>query len=131
MEALSGFTVTWMNGDEVLEVDANLPSGATPHYDGETPTKATDDKYVYEFMGWDPDLALVTSDVTYNAVFDKYLIGDVNMDGSVDVFDAVEVQKYAADKTVLNDLQLRIADVNKDGNVDILDASAIQRIAAS
>ena len=131
LEALSGFTVTWMNGDEVLEVDANLPSGATPHYDGETPTKATDDKYVYEFMGWDPDLALVTADVTYNAVFDTYLIGDVNMDGSVDVFDAVEVQKYAAEKAVLNDLQLRIADVNKDGNVDILDASAIQRIAAS
>ena len=130
LAALTKFTVTWMNGDEVLEVDTDLPSGATPHYDGETPTKATDDQYVYEFMGWDPDLALVTSDVTYNAVFDKYLIGDVNMDGAVDIFDAVEIQKYASGKEPLTELQLRIADVNKDGNVDILDASAIQRITA-
>ena len=52
------------------------------------------------------------------------------MDGTVDIFDAVEVQKYASGKEPLTELQLRIADVNKDGNVDILDASAIQRITA-
>ncbi len=56
-----------------------------------------------------------------------YLVGDVNLDGSVDVLDAIMIQKYAVDKAKLSDIQLEVGDVNNDGNVDVLDATDIQK----
>ena len=56
--------------------------------------------------------------------------GDPNGDGYVDVLDAVEVQKYAAEQTTMTDEQKELADVNKDGFVDVLDALEIQKYAA-
>ena len=58
------------------------------------------------------------------------LIGDVNLDGKVDVLDAAMVQKYAAGRQELTDEQLYAANVNGDNNVDVLDAAMIQKYAA-
>lgn len=70
------YTVTWKNGDTVLETDANVARGAKPEYNGETPTKAEDDDNTYEFSGWQDangaaltDETTVTDDVTYRAQF--------------------------------------------------------------
>ena len=63
------YTVTWKNGDDVLETDENVAEGATPTYDGTTPTKASDKYYDYTFSGWTPAVAPVTEDVTYTAQF--------------------------------------------------------------
>ena len=57
-------------------------------------------------------------------------IGDSNGDGFVDIFDAVEIQKFAAEQTALTDVQEEFADVNNDGFVDVLDAVTIQKYAA-
>ena len=73
------YTVTWMNGEDVLETDEGLESGALPSYDGETPTKDEDDDFTYEFIGWTcgpnfytPDeLPIVDSDTTYVATFES------------------------------------------------------------
>lgn len=56
--------------------------------------------------------------------------GDVNNDGSVDILDAILIQKYAGEKIQLTDEQIHIADVNNDGNADTLDAILIQEYAA-
>ena len=53
---------------KVLQSDS-LEYGTTPSYKGTTPVKAEDDKYTYEFSGWSPAIASVTSDATYKAVF--------------------------------------------------------------
>ncbi len=73
-------TVTWKNWNgDVLETDENVAEGATPTYDGTTPTKAEDANNTYTFAAWDDgtatyilgvnDLPPVTGDVTYTAVY--------------------------------------------------------------
>ena len=71
------YTVTWLNGDDILETDTDLEPGALPSYDGETPTKDEDDDFTYDFIGWTsgpnfytPDeLPIVDGDTTYVATF--------------------------------------------------------------
>lgn len=66
---LNSYTVTWKNGATTLETDASVNYGATPSYDGSTPTKAADALYTYTFSGWSPAIGTVTGDATYSAQF--------------------------------------------------------------
>ena len=59
-----------------------------------------------------------------------YELGDVNLDGKVNVADATLLQKYCVRTETFNETQLSVADVNKDGKIDISDATQIQRIVA-
>ena len=70
-EAVNNYTVTWMNGEAVLEVDENVPYGTTPIYDGAEPVKASDAEFDYAFAGWDKTVEQVTGDVTYTATFSQ------------------------------------------------------------
>lgn len=64
------YTVTWLDwNDRVLETDENVAYGATPSYDDEMPTRATDATYSYTFNGWYPHLQEVTFDITYKAQY--------------------------------------------------------------
>ncbi len=65
------FTVTWKNGEAILETDVGVEQGATPVYNGALPTKAATAQYTYTFKGWTPAVAPVTQDVTYFAEFDQ------------------------------------------------------------
>ena len=62
-------TVTWKNGDTTLETDETVAYGSMPSYDGDVPTKASDEEYNYVFTGWYPTPGVVTMNVTYSAVF--------------------------------------------------------------
>lgn len=53
--------------------------------------------------------------------------GDVNGDKSLDITDAVNIQRYAVDKTEFSDKQKELGDFNTDGGCDALDATAIQK----
>lgn len=63
------YTITWMNGNTVLETDENVAYGDTPSYDGELPIKDSTVQYAYEFNGWSPQISAVTKSVTYIAQF--------------------------------------------------------------
>ncbi len=62
------YTVAWIVEGATVASGA-VEYGATPVYDGETPTKAADAQYTYEFAGWEPAVAAVAGDATYTAQF--------------------------------------------------------------
>ena len=61
-------------------------------------------------------------------IIPEYEIGDVDLNGIVNVNDATLIQYYAVSIKELPDYQLSLADVNGDGVVNVLDATQIQRI---
>ncbi|MCQ2414521.1 MAG: InlB B-repeat-containing protein [Lachnospiraceae bacterium] len=66
------YTITWKNGDEVLETDTGVPYGTKPSFDSETPRKTGDAQYSYMFAGWSPaitDATIVEGNATYTAQF--------------------------------------------------------------
>ena len=69
------FTVTWKNGEDIIETDEKVIEGDTPTYDGEIPTKIDEtDTYKYVFSGWSPAVTEVTGDAVYTAQFDRCTI---------------------------------------------------------
>ncbi|MBQ7966155.1 MAG: dockerin type I repeat-containing protein, partial [Ruminococcus sp.] len=92
-----------------------------------------------EKLGIIVDEGLVCGDYWEKAVLDaeRYvpgsddlLIGDVNFDGKVNIFDVTAIQYYAAELETFNDKQLIVGDTNFDGKVNIFDATEIQLFIA-
>ena len=54
-------------------------------------------------------------------------IGDVDMNGQVDILDVTLLQRYLTGLRELTPEQLMYADVNDDGDADIIDATVLQR----
>lgn len=104
------YTITWKNGDTVLETDTEVSEGTVPTYDGAEPAKVADAQYSYQFVGWTPEVVMASGDITYTAVFtsvlnkytvtwkdgDKTLETDENVEyGTMPVYNGTEPQKAA------------------------------------
>lgn len=57
----------------------------------------------------------------------EYEIGDVDLNGRIDVNDATELQRYAAELATFNETQILVADMNNDGVINVADATDIQK----
>ena len=101
---VKGYTVTWKNEDDrVLETDENVAYGATPSYDGATPTKAADDKYTYVFKEWTPAISAVSGEATYTARYTpiaKWFTITLNVNGGTLADGANASIEYTADESV-------------------------------
>ncbi len=67
----SAFTVIWVVNGETVETDENVPGGAIPEYNGETPADYDDGGFSYCFAGWSPEISPVAADSTYTAVYTR------------------------------------------------------------
>lgn len=67
------FTITWLDGNgNAVETDENVKYGATPEYNGETPTKTATAQYTYTFNNtWSPAIVAVEGAATYTAQFNS------------------------------------------------------------
>lgn len=97
---LRTYTVTWKNGENVLEIDFDILYGSIPSYDGETPIKQGYDNYGYVFTGWTPSIVAVESDAVYQTEFKQVLINlssakddevSENIDAEIDLTTGVEL----------------------------------------
>lgn len=59
-----------------------------------------------------------------------FTMGDINVDGAINVDDVTAIQLYAAGLKKLYNLQQRNADVTADGKIDINDVTMIQKYLA-
>lgn len=57
-------------------------------------------------------------------------MGDVNLDGTVNVQDATMMQRATVQLDTLSDWQKTLADVDGDGSVTIMDVTCVQRYIA-
>lgn len=75
------FTITWRNYDGTIIQTADklgklqdsytVTYGTQAEFLGTNPTRPADIDYTYDFTGWSPALAPVTSDVTYTATYEQ------------------------------------------------------------
>ena len=89
------YTITWMDGETVLETDKHQLYGSATAFNGTLPTKATDDNFVYTFSGWrssltgttyeDGSTPAVGGETTYEAQYStkpRYKVTFSNYDGT-------------------------------------------------
>ena len=85
-ETLRSYTVTWVNWDGTELDKETYNYGTTPIYKGTEPTRPATAQYEYTFKGWTPEVAAVSKDATYTAVFEQtlrsytitFVVGPVN-----------------------------------------------------
>ena len=58
------------------------------------------------------------------------LLGDVDLDGKVNINDVTELQRHLAEYLTLTKTALANADFNQDGKVTIDDATSLQKMLA-
>ena len=59
-----------------------------------------------------------------------YICGDVDLDGTISVFDATLIQRYLAELDELDYVQIELADCENSLGIQIFDAAYIQKYVA-
>lgn len=104
--------IVFSNGtDKSHDVSANIN-----HNSAFELTEKLDGKYLY---------------TTYQLTDKGVILGDVNLDGKVNIKDATAIQKHLANIEAIEGLGKPAADFNSDGKITIQDATAIQKRIAN
>lgn len=85
---------------------------------------------IYGESGSAAQLYAQNNSIEFVSTEPKYELGDVNLDGKVDIKDSTEILKYNVDLTEFTDEQVLLADFDQNGKVNVSDASEIQRMVA-
>ena len=66
----AAYTIKFLDEDGTVLQEKFYGYGDTPVYEGETPAKAYDSAYHYEFKGWNKEIAKVDANTVYVAVYE-------------------------------------------------------------
>jgi len=71
---INQYVITWKDGNNEVIKTESVAYGATPAYEGATPTKTATPTYTYTFNNsWSPAIVAVTGDAVYTAQFTENL----------------------------------------------------------
>ena len=86
-ETINKYKVIFADEDGTVLETQNVEYGKKPFYSGSTPTKNATAEYTYAFEGWNKEIAPVTGDVTYTAVYgsakNEYKITFIDLEGNI------------------------------------------------
>lgn len=68
-KSLKKYTITFENYDGTVLQKERVAETRTPSYNGSSPQRQTDERYIYTFSGWSPNVTAVTKDQTYKAQY--------------------------------------------------------------
>lgn len=118
-----------LNGTYNPETGVYTPnSEATKYMTSEVITFEGEYNYMIDWLNSRADWL---SSEFHKAVYKELILGDANLDGSVNVKDATLIQKAVAKLTTLEGDSFTAADVNADQKLSVQDATNIQKFAAN
>lgn len=91
------------------------------------PKELTKGKYYVYLVGGGTAFNAAEPDATFQCD-QKYILGDADSSGTVDVNDAVKILKCIVGNDTFTDLQRLAADADKNGDVDVNDAVKILKV---
>ena len=124
----SNVTVTfnYMVNGEWTSTEVTVPAGTTPT--APVPENQPHQPTMLMFIGWDVDFANVQHDITVTAQYAA--LGDVDMDGEIQIADALFIARNAIGVAELTPTQMILADVyGSDGVITLNDALVTMRIS--
>ena len=124
----SNVTVTfnYMVNGEWTSTEVTVPAGTTPA--APVPENQPHQPTMLMFIGWDVDFANVQHDITVTAQYAA--LGDVDMDGEIQIADALLIARNAIGVAELTPAQMILADVyGSDGVITLDDALVTMRIS--
>ena len=72
------YVITFVNDDGTILQSEYLEYGEMPIYNETAPTKEATAEYEYEFIGWSPEITIVTGDARYTATYKEVQLSAYN-----------------------------------------------------
>jgi len=63
------YVITFKDWDDKTLQSGRVPYGETPVYEGDEPVRPDDEQYRYTFIGWSPEIDMVTGEAVYTAQY--------------------------------------------------------------
>ena len=105
-----------------ISIESSIPSDITIHYNSEPITTTT--------TVTTSSPSTTTTTTTTHPVYDN-IYGDVNLDGIVDLTDAIMLNKQLAGVIIFTSAQQKNADCYRDGSIDDKDTTALMQFVIS
>ena len=91
----------------------------------ETDPNRNENLVIYGYAGSTAEQYAAENEIPFVALSEEWLCGDVDLDGRIDIQDAVLLAKASAGTVSLNEAAKKNADCNEDGEVDSADATVL------
>ena len=133
-DRLNGLTDIYYEGTEdewnQISIESSIPSDITIHYNSEPITTTTTTTVTTSSPATSTTTTTSITTTTTKPVYDN-IYGDVNLDGIVDLTDAIMLNKQLAGVIIFTSAQQKNADCYRDGSIDDKDTTALMQFVIS